>query len=38
MLCRRCNVTLGMVKEDPEILYALANYLKAHQPEGASAV
>jgi len=28
ILCGRCNTTLGMVKDDPETLVALANYLR----------
>jgi hypothetical protein len=30
-LCTRCNVTLGMVKENVEILSALASYLNNHK-------
>ncbi len=29
-LCHRCNVTLGAVKDDPELLGKMATYLRAH--------
>jgi hypothetical protein len=29
-LCRNCNVTLGLVGDDPNKLRALADYLEKH--------
>ncbi len=30
LLCNHCNTALGLVKEDPEILSAMIDYLEAH--------
>ncbi len=34
LLCVRCNVILGRVKDDPSILQAAAAYLRFHNREG----
>jgi hypothetical protein len=31
LLCGRCNVALGMLREDPDLIRAAAEYLEAHQ-------
>lgn len=33
LLCQPCNVVLGQVREDPELLQALADYLELHAGE-----
>lgn len=30
LLCYKCNLALGLVKEDPEILISMLSYLKEH--------
>jgi hypothetical protein len=30
LLCSNCNTALGLVKEDPEILSRMIDYLEAH--------
>ena len=32
LLCWKCNVTLGLVGDDPGLLQGLMNYLRKHQP------
>lgn len=36
LLCRNCNVSIGLMKEDPELLRAAANYLELHKSKGNS--
>jgi hypothetical protein len=33
LLCRRCNLVLGMTKEDKLLLYAIINYLDRHNED-----
>ena len=30
LLCRRCNTSLGLLKEDPKIIQNMLNYLQKH--------
>lgn len=32
LLCRRCNVAIGYLRDDPELADAAANYLRLHDP------
>jgi hypothetical protein len=31
LLCRQCNSAIGMLREDPDIIYAAAQYVRKHQ-------
>lgn len=31
LLCRRCNVTLGFLQDDPELASLMADYLRDHR-------
>jgi Recombination endonuclease VII len=30
LLCHRCNISIGMLREDVELLYKVINYIKLH--------
>jgi hypothetical protein len=33
ILCNNCNAALGLIRDDPEIALAMANYLKKHKKQ-----
>jgi hypothetical protein len=36
LLCNACNRAIGLMRENPEVFYKAAEYLKKHKPESAT--
>jgi hypothetical protein len=32
LLCHHCNCALGMARDDPALLRAMADYIESHRP------